>query len=159
MFDFNFQPIRWHEPKHYIFYSTNPLNGLEYGHQAAVCYNKQLVLETIDYGLDFTMSKLHDIVPVSCGVAEYNSDLLMTWRTAFREVIKLLAAGDPESTERLEVWRTYARGEFAEWSIIGAEDGVNYYNQVAGDHEKLMLTFEWAWLKDYFTTRYPGVLV
>jgi hypothetical protein len=156
-FDFNFQPTRSHDPKHYIFYARNPLNGLEYGHQAAVCYHRQLVLDTINYGLDFTMSKPHDIVPVNSGVAQYNSDRLMTWRTAFREVIKLRAAGDPESIERLERWLNYARGEFSEWSLIGAEDGVNYYNQVDGDHEKLMLTFEWQWLKELFNEKYQNI--
>ena len=149
-FDFDFQPNRQYDPKHYIFYAKNPLNGLEYGHQAAVCYNRQLVLETVDYGLDFTMSKPHDIVPVNCGIAQYNSSIIMTWRTAFREVIKLLAAGDVESMERLEVWRTVARGEFCEWSLIGAEDGIDYYHGVAGDHQKLMPTFEWQWLENYF---------
>jgi hypothetical protein len=157
-FDFNFQPTRSHDPKHYIFYARNPLNGLEYGHQAAVCYHRQLVLDTINYGLDFTMSKPHDIVPVNSGVAQYNSDILMTWRTAFREVIKLRAAGDPESMDRLDIWLNYARGEFSEWSLIGAEDGINYYNQVDGDHDQLMLTFEWQWLKDYFQKHHPGIV-
>jgi hypothetical protein len=153
-FDYNFQPNRSYEPKHYIFYSTNPLNGLEYGHQAAVCYNRNLVLETTEYGLDFTMSKLHDIVPISCGIAQYNSDITMTWRTAFREVIKLRADGSEESLERLRVWLTYARGQHAEWSIIGAQDGINYYDKVGGDHEQLMKTFKWSWLKFYFNEQY-----
>jgi hypothetical protein len=156
-FNYNFQPNREYQPKHYIFYSTNPLNGLEYGHQAAVCYNKKLVLDTIEYGLDFTMSKLHDIVPVSCGIAQYNSDITMTWRTAFREVIKLRADGSEESLERLRVWLTYARGQHAEWSIIGAQDGINYYDKVGGDHQQLMKTFAWSWLRDYFKGLYPDV--
>jgi hypothetical protein len=153
-FDFNFQPNRTYEPKHYIFYAKNPLNGLEYGHQAAVCYNRQLVLETINYGLDFTMSKLHDIVPVLSGVAQYNSSVIMTWRTAFREVIKLLHAGDAESAARLEVWRTVADGENAEWSIAGANDALDYYTEVSGDISKLMDTFSWQWLEEYFNSKY-----
>jgi hypothetical protein len=157
-FDYNFQPNRSYEPKHYIFYSTNPLNGLEYGHQAAVCYNRNLVLETHEYGLDFTMSKLHDIVPISCGIAQYNSDITMTWRTAFREVIKLRADGSEESLERLRVWLTYARGQHAEWSIIGAQDGINYYDSVGGDHQQLMKTFAWSWLRDYFAELHPDML-
>jgi hypothetical protein len=156
-FDFNFQPNREYQPKHYIFYSTNPLNGLEYGHQAAVCYNRELVLDTTEYGLDFTMSKLHDIVPISCGIAQYNSDVTMTWRTAFREVIKLKADSSEESLERLRVWLTYARGQYAEWSIIGAQDGIKYYDSVGGDHQQLMKTFAWSWLRDYFKGLYPDV--
>lgn len=149
-FNFNFQPNRSYDPKHYIFYAQNPLNGLVYGHQAAVCYNRQLVLETIDYGLDFTMSKPHDIVPVISGVAEYNSDNIMTWRTAFREAIKLKADGATESMDRLYVWLSQANGRYAEWSIQGAKDGVEYYDSVGGNHDELMNTFSWQWLANHF---------
>lgn len=153
--DFNFD---WHPPikkesKHYIFYATNPINGLEYGHQAMVCYNKQLVLETIDYGLDFTMSKPHDVVPVNSGIAEYNLDPLMTWRTAFREAVKLQLAsenGDQESAQRLEQWLQPGAGQYAELSALGARHGVEFYKEVNGAHDQLMLSFQWSWLKDRY---------
>jgi hypothetical protein len=154
-FDFDFQPNRSYDPKHYIFYAQNPLNGLVYGHQAAVCYNRQLVLDTIDYGLDFTMSKPHDLVPVISGVAEYNSDAIMTWRTAFREVIKLSLDNSLESKSRLDTWRSYARGPYAEWSIIGAEDGVRYAESVGNQPDELMKSFEWSWLNQLFEAKYP----
>ena len=157
-FDFNFQPNRTYEPKHYIFYAKNPSNGLIYGHQAAVCYNRQLVLETIDYGLDFTMSKLHDIVHSLSGIAEYNSNVIMTWRTAFREAIKLKLDGSMESADRLKVWRTHAQGKHCEWSIIGAEDGIDYYNNVMGEHTELMKSFSWDWLEIYFRNKYPNLI-
>jgi len=154
-FNFDFQPNRTYDPKHYIFYAKNPLNDLVYGHQAAVCYNRQLVLDTIDYGLDFTMSKPHDIVPVISGVAEYNSDPLMTWRTAFREVVKLMSDGSEESKGRLSIWTSYARGNNCEWSLIGALDGCNYYKEVSGNHDELMKTFRWEWLSEYFKRIHP----
>lgn len=155
-FDFNYQPPNKAVEQHFIFYAKNPVNGLVYGHQAAVCYNRKLVLETIDYGLDFTMSKPHTVVPMVCGVAQYNSDLMMTWRTAFREAVKLMAAGDEESLARLKGWRSEARGDFCEWSIIGAEDGIIYFNSVNGDHSELMKTFEWSWLEQHFKTIHPN---
>jgi len=86
---------------------------------------------------------------VPCGILS-NHRSYVACSTCSVEVIKLLAAGDVESMERLEVWRTVARGEFCEWSLIGAEDGIDYYHQVAGDHQKLMPTFEWQWLENYF---------
>ena len=153
-FDFNFQPNRSYEPKHYIFYAENPLNGLVYGHQAAVCYNRQLVLDTIDYGLDFTMSKPHDIVPTISGIAEYNSDDIMTWRTAFREAIKLSIDESDESKARLNTWRSFARGSYAEWSLIGAEDGVRYAESVNNLPGELMKSFEWSWLNQLFENKY-----
>lgn len=45
-------------------------------------------------------------------------------------------------------------GENAEWCLRGANDAVEYYEMVEGEHEKLMLTFEWEWLKKYFESKY-----
>lgn len=152
-FNFNWQPDIFIDKKHYIFYATNPVNGLQYGHMAAVAYNRDLVLDTVDYGLDFTMSKPHDIVPVNSGIAQYNSDSIITWRTAFREVIKLkLAAerGDEQSAKRLEIWLTIGSGKNSEYSTLGAKQGLEYYNEVNGDESKLQLSFAWDWLDKRF---------
>ena len=43
-FDWSWQPDRLQEPKHYIFHAFNPINGLEYGHQAMIAYNKKITL-------------------------------------------------------------------------------------------------------------------
>ena len=43
------------QPKHYIFDAKNPVNGLVYGHQAMIAYNKKLTLDNYGYGLDFTL--------------------------------------------------------------------------------------------------------
>jgi hypothetical protein len=87
-FDFNWQPDMWQEPKHYIFNARNPVNGLEYGHMGMIAYNKRLVLENNNPGIDFTLSQPHESVPVLSGVAHYNQDAWTTWRTAFREVLR-----------------------------------------------------------------------
>jgi hypothetical protein len=153
-FDFNWHPPLDHDPKHYIFYAKNPLNRLEYGHMAAVCYNKKLVLDTSNYGLDFTMSRLHDVIPTISGIAQYNADPVMTWRTAFREVIKLTANPTTENLERLDIWLTVAEGKNSQWSIQGARDGVEYYKKAKGDYDELMKTFAWSWLNQQFNQRY-----
>lgn len=155
-FDFDWQPDRMQAPKHYIFYVTNPVNKLCYGHMAPVMYNKNLVLETVDYGLDFTMSKKHEIVKINSGIAHYNLDPLMTWRTAFREAVKLKAANDIESLDRLNTWLTVAEGLNSEYSIKGAEHGVEYYYEVSGDAGKLQLSFDWSWLKTRFDSKFSS---
>lgn len=153
-FDFSWHPNPFLEPKHYIFYATNPVNGLVYGHMAAVAYHRQLVLDTTEFGLDFTMSKLHDIVPVNSGVAEYNHDPFMCWRTAFRETVKLSTATDEESKQRLSIWTTIGSGKNAKYSLDGAIAGVEYYHEVDGDPEKLQLSFAWDWLRTRFEKSY-----
>lgn len=152
-FDWFWQPDYFQEPKHYIFNARNPLNGLEYGHQGMIAYNKRLVLETDVSGLDFTLSKPHDSVPVLSGVAHFNQNPKMTWRTAFREVIKLKYFMDTaptlETQHRLKTWLSTAVGDYAEWCLAGAADAVEYYESVNGEYDKLMLSYDWYWLDQY----------
>jgi hypothetical protein len=153
-FNWNWHPGKQQQDKHYIFYSHNPVNGLEYGHQGLIAYNKRLVLETDDWGLDFTLSRPSEVVPIVSGVAHFNIDPFTTWRTAFREVIKLVYNNHHEPSAdnslRLQTWLTKAQGEFAEFSIKGATDAVEYYTSVDGKYSELLLSFEWDWLKSYY---------
>ena len=157
-FDWTWQPDYLQEPKHYIFNSRNPVNGLEYGHMGVIAYNKRLVLETKESGLDFTLSKAHAVVPVLSAIAHYNTTPELTWRTAFRECLKLKddveKTASIESRYRLDIWLTQAEGNCAEASLQGARDAIEYYESVNGNYDQLMLSFEWAWLKEYYAKKY-----
>lgn len=149
-FDFFWQPDRLQEPKHYIFHAFNPINGLTYGHQAMIAYNKALVLNNPGLGLDFTLDSEHEVVPILSGTAEYAMTKWSAWRTAFREVIKLRGQADIESQYRLEKWLTVAMGQpNGQYSIYGAEDAVEYYDSVAGDFDELKKSYDWEWLASY----------
>ena len=78
----------------------------------------------------------------------------MTWRTAFREVLKLkhFMATQPtlETEYRLRVWCTQAQGMYSNYCLQGARDAVAYYDEVRGDYELLKLSFDWAWLRGRF---------
>jgi hypothetical protein len=153
-FDWFWMPDYFQEPKHYIFNALNPVNGLEYGHQGMIAYNKNLVLANNTPGIDFTLTQPHESVPILSGIAHFNQDAWMTWRTAFREVVKLkyFMSTEPtvETEHRLNVWCTKAEGNYADDCLAGAKDAVAYYNEVGGDYEKLKLSFEWAWLRERF---------
>jgi hypothetical protein len=148
-FDWNWQPDRMQQPKHYIFHARNPINGLEYGHQAMIAYNKQLVLENQGVGLDFTLDQPHEVVPILSGQANYYTNNWMCWRTAFREVIKLKASlPDVENEYRLRQWLTVDKG-IGQWSSKGAQDAVEFYDAVKGDPTELHKSYEWDWLASY----------
>jgi hypothetical protein len=149
-FDWNWQPDRMQVPKHYIFHAKNPVNGLTYGHQAMIAYNKKLTLANEGRGLDFTLDDEHETVPLISGTAMYNTDPFSTWRTAFREVLKLKADDSEESRVRIDAWLNKADGDFAQFSIKGAVDADEYYDEVDGDFDALKLSYEWAWLRDRF---------
>lgn len=144
-FDFSFVPCNAN-PHHYIYSITNPVNGLEYGHQAIISYNKELVLTNSGDHIDFTLAQPYVFINRNCGIARYNVDPFITWRTAFRECIKLLIFKD---NYRLDQWKT-GSGEFHEWSIKGAYDAIEFYESVNGDIEQLKLSYDWEWLKTYF---------
>lgn len=149
-FNWSWHPDCLQQPKHYIFHARNPVNGLEYGHQAMIAYNKALTLANTGTGLDFTLDSEHEVVPILSGTAYYNSDAWTCWRTAFRECIKLRAATDVESQYRLKQWLTVNNsGTTGEWSIRGAQDAVEYYESVGGDFAELKKSYDWAWLASY----------
>ena len=152
-FKFDYQPDWLQPPKHYIFYSQNPLNGLEYGAMNVNLYNKQLVLDTRP-GIDFTLSSAHEVVPICISVSRFNTDPWVTWRSAFREVLKLQLqvdqGADIEIQHRLNIWLTVAQGQNAEWCLAGGQDAIQYYKAVNGNVEKLQLSFDWQWLQEYY---------
>jgi hypothetical protein len=153
-FDWTWQPDRLQIPKHYIFYASNPVNGLVYGHQAMIAYNKQITLNNMGKGLDFTLDSEHEVVEINSGVARYNTDEFSAWRTSFREAIKLRLDDSIISKHRLKIWSTVGEGDYAQYSINGALDAVEYYEQVNGELDKLRLSYDWPWLQEYFNTKY-----
>lgn len=151
-FDWNWQPDYYRSPRHYIFYAKNPINHLEYGHQALIAYHKQLTLDNPGLGLDFTLDQPNQVVPVLSGIAYYNLDPWTTWRTAFRECIKLQNnTNDSDSQYRLQQWLTqdHINDAISRYSILGAQDAVKYHQQVNGDLTELKKSYEWAWLAQY----------
>jgi hypothetical protein len=151
-FDFGWQPDRMQQPKHYIFHAKNPVNGLEYGHQAMIAYNRELVLNNPGYGLDFTLDSAHEVVPINSGIAYYDYTPWMAWRTAFREAIKLRASlPNVENEYRLSKWleTQVFNTQNGQWSQWGAQDAVEYYEQVKGDPTQLQKSYEWDWLASY----------
>jgi len=149
-FDWTWQPDRMQQPKHYIFHAKNPVNGLVYGHQAMIAYNRELVLNNPGVGLDFTLDSAHEVVPNMSGIAYYNQTPWMTWRTAFREVIKLRAdLPDVEAEYRISQWLKPNHHHVDQYSHLGAEDAIEYYESVNGDPTELRKSYDWAWLASY----------
>jgi hypothetical protein len=121
---------------------------------AMIAYNKKLTLSNQGKGLDFTMDDEHEVVELNSGIANFNTDEWSTWRTAFREALKLRATDDEVSKNRLEFWLTVGSGKFSQYSINGSADAVQYYQEVNGDFNKLKLSYDWPWLRSYYENKY-----
>lgn len=162
-FDFTFQPDYFQQPKHYIFYSENRVNKLVYGEMAVIMYNCNLILDNIghEFGLDYTMSFPHEVVPIISTYGNFNTSPYHTWRTAFREVSKLydIQSRTPtiETDYRINIWETVADGDYAEWALIGAKDGREFYLAYKDNYEYRKNSFNWQWLRNYFSERHGNV--
>jgi len=160
-FKFNFSPDYFQQPKHYIFHARNVLNGLEYGHMGIVLYNANLVKKQTEFGIDYTMSAAHSVIPILSAIASFNSNPYHTWRTAFRECAKLSQFIDEqnniENEYRLDVWLSTAQGLYAKWCLQGARDGYEFYRANKNKPSELKQAFDWVWLQEYFESIYKDV--
>ena len=158
-FEFDFQPDRLQQPKHYIFYALNEANGLEYGYAGVILYNVDLVKQRTAFGVDYTMSSLHAVVPVRSAIAKIGATPYQAWRSAFRESAKLAQIYDEtqcvETAYRLKVWTTHAQGPNSEWILRGAADGQQFYTENQHQPNELTQAFQWEWLAKKFAELYP----
>jgi hypothetical protein len=160
--DFSFVPDRWQAPKHYIFNALNTSNGLCYGHMGIILYHKQTVLDSRSWeqigGMDFTMSFATESIPLTSVYGEFATGPYHAWRTAFREVSKLcqwqVDKPSIETDYRINVWRTHATGPCAEWVLLGAQDGAEFFANNSNNNEELKKAFRWEWLKDFYQSKY-----
>jgi hypothetical protein len=53
-----------------------------------------------------------------------------------------------ENEYRLNQWLTIDHGA-GQWSSKGAQDAIEYYNEVVGDFDALRKSYEWSWLASY----------
>ena len=59
-----------------------------------------------------------------------------------------------ETRHRLNIWRTHAQGNYSEYCINGANDGVEFYKKNQHDMTELKKSFRWDWLRNYFDRIY-----
>ena len=150
-FNFDFQPDRMKNPCHYIFDCYNEVIDCTYGHDGVILYNKQLVMETHEPGLDFTLSKPVTVVPVLSAINKLDETPLLAWRTAFREVLKLkLQMPTVESRYRLKKWITLGKGDNAQWVYLGAKDALQFIE----DKNDVRKSYNFDWIKNYFEEHY-----
>jgi hypothetical protein len=126
-------------------------------------YNCRLILENQnkEFGLDYTLSFPHEVVPIISTYGNFDTSPYHAWRTAFRETAKLAYFESQQSTVegsyRLDTWLTNASGEFADWVLKGSADGYAFFEQSQGDLTVLKQSFNWEWLKDRFKSIYGDI--
>jgi hypothetical protein len=157
-FEFNFTVSEYNRDQVYVWKSKNPINGLEYGYGGVKLFPKKLALEMNTDSVDMTtsISKKFNVVDEISNVTAFNTDPFSTWKSAFRECVKLsskLIDGqiDDETAHRLDIWCSVgADKEYGLFSIAGAIAGKEYGSINKNNIEALKMINDFTWLESKF---------
>ena len=148
-FDFNYEVDKWNLDTVHVWRSRNPINGLEYGNGGIKLFPRKLTINMDTTTTDMTTSisdKFKAVQQVS-NINAFNTDPFSTWKSAFRECVKLESKvinrqKSEETDERLKVWTTVGSDKpFGEYAIKGARAGVLF--GAKGDNLHLINDFNW----------------
>lgn len=131
-----------------VWRARNPLNDLMYGYGGIKLFRKESILNKDKMDMDMTLSiDEFTVMEEVASVTKFNTSGLETWRSAFRECVKLSQQSDVESQERLNIWTTRAKGKFAADCLIGARDGVRYAKNKDNSLKKIN---NFKWLREMY---------
>ena len=142
----------------HVWRSMNPINDLEYGYGGVKLLPKSLT-QNIDVSkpdMTTSISSLFKAMPEISNVTAFNVDAFNTWKSAFRECVKLSSKtidrqDDADTTYRLNVWCT--RGidrPFGREAIEGAVQGKQYGLENKDNNEALKMINDFDWLRERF---------
>jgi hypothetical protein len=137
----------------HVWRSINPVNGLEYGYGGVKLLPTDLTLNLDRDTIDMTtkISPRFKVMPDISNITQFNVDPLATWRSAFRECVKLSCSEDAESKHRLNIWLTVGESEqFGEYAKGGASAGQWYGTTYKDDPEALRKINDYDWLEHQF---------
>lgn len=133
-----------------VFRAKNPINGLVYGHGGIKLFSKDCFsVERLDRP-DMTTTLADSYIKVNVLASEhrFNYTAFSTWRTAFREAIKLSAGinknnNAQEDTQRLDMWLNAGlEAKYGYFCVEGARQGIAYTQSEDYDHA-VVNNFDW----------------
>ena len=142
----------------HVWQSKNPVNNLIYGYGGVKLLPRELTMNMDTNTTDMTtsISSKFKAMPTVSNITAFNTDPFSTWKSAFRECVKLSSKVidgqlDAETNSRLETWCTVGTGEYGEYSILGALAGREYGQKNASNKEALCKINDFTWLQDQWS--------
>ena len=146
-FNFDYHPNCMERPHHYIFKCYNPLIDYAYGHMGIILYHKKTVLDAETWGPDFTCSFPVKLIDEISNTANYFQTPFLTYRTAFRECVKLasncIQGSKPDQNAVILSKWLHSKDE---WTRRGSNDAVDHVKK-NGD---LMKVFDWQFIRSLY---------
>ena len=152
-FDFSYIPDVYDQETVHVWTTINPVTGSKYGYGGVKLFNTQQVAEASSWGLDFTtgLSSKFKSMPEVCATTKFNTTAYDTWRSAFREVVKLTMSSDPEAEYRITEWlNPLDDAEFGVDAKQGAEEAQTFAKQNANNQSELAKINDFEWLRKKF---------
>ena len=145
----------------HVWISRNPVNDLIYGYGGVKLLPRQLTLDMDMTSVDMTMSisNKFKVVKEVSNITAFNTDPFNTWKSAFRECVKLasrpIGSGYEEETEdRLITWCNVGVNKLhGEHCILGARAGRQYGFDNIANTEALAKINDFDWLYNKFTNK------
>ncbi|MGW1617057.1 hypothetical protein ACWCQZ_48450 [Streptomyces sp. NPDC002285] len=141
-----------------VWRARNPLNGLIYGYGGLKLIRRSALRELGD---------AVDVLAALPGRTEFTADIAGTtrinqspyhaWKAGFRECA-MLARGseygmdDAEAAARIDAWTASGEGDFAEFAISGAREGVDFAHEATRVPALFDKLNDPGWLYQRFTT-------
>ena len=158
-FNFDYEVSRYDRHTVHVWSSQNPVNDLVYGYGGVKLLPTTLTINTDIHSTDMTtsISNKFKSIPDISNITAFNTDPFNTWKSAFRECVKLssqiIDRQDSEETEqRLNVWTTEGADKlYGEYAIQGANEGRDYGHKYKTDIDQLKKINDFDWLYNYFT--------
>ena len=159
-FNFVYNDVKFYEqPTVRVFRSINPVNKLVYGHGGIKLLPRLATMRMSTDKVDMTtsISTLYEPVHIISNIHKFNTDEFSSWRTAFRECVKLSSQvidrqQSSETLDRLFTWCSVgAEEQYGRETIRGALMGKLYGEANKNDSEKLKLINNYEWLHDEYT--------
>jgi hypothetical protein len=160
-FDFSYQVPEWELDVVHVWRSQNPINDLVYGYGGIKLFPRKLTIDMDTSKPDMTTSissKFKAIQEIS-NITAFNTDPFNTWKSAFRECVKLSSRiidrqKDDETQRRLQTWCTLgANRPYGKYALDGAKIGALYGARNQNNTEALKMINNFEWLKEQFDAR------
>jgi hypothetical protein len=157
-FKFDYQVARWDKETVHVWRSINPINDLVYGYGGVKLFPRELTLNMDITEPDMTTSissKFKAVEEIS-NITAFNTDPFNTWKSAFRECVKLSSKvitrqDDEETAERLFMWKLIGENRpFGKYAIAGAKAGEAYGSANKDNLEALKMINNFDWLQEQF---------
>ena len=139
----------------HVWRSRNPINNLIYGYGGVKLLPRRLTMKVDVNSTDMTtsISDRFKAMPFVSNVTNFNTDEFSTWKSAFRECVKLASKTidrqeEGETNERLKTWTTVGHDRpMGKYALAGATAGMEFGLSRGSD---LRLINDWEWLHEQY---------